>query len=213
LPHDRVTNLAVGHLPCKYVKLECLRGAPVSLAKLEALGVPLKALQTRSGQPGLAPLLFEGAKDVLFRRSSPGAAKKTNAAAPSAAHVAHAKAAPAVCRVFPPDALLPPEPLPRETIAAAQPPPPPHPVLELRWAQAGGSSSSEASDDEDDDEDGNGVEALSPDRFAESDLARDEFEGFAPVLGNTEKVRGGGVADEGGEGDASWSDLLHGTSN
>jgi len=194
LPHDRVTHLPVGHLPCQYVKLECLRGSPVSLGKVEAFGVPLKALQARGGQDGLAPLLFEGTKDVLFRRHKHGAVKKKPSGGPvkrRANDTANANA----------DHLLPPQTQQHSEAeknegapGAALPP------SKLRWVQADDSSSSGSEDSdevaEEGAEKGNHLGALSSGEASKS--------GMPIAIGNISRC----VQNDNGEGDASWSDLL-----
>ncbi len=66
LAHDRVTEISVGHLPCKFVLLVCHHGSPISLSRVEAFGVSHGALSRRFGQPALAPLLFELPTAILY---------------------------------------------------------------------------------------------------------------------------------------------------
>jgi hypothetical protein len=76
LPHDRVTEFKIGHLPCRYVQIVCKREPPkeglgdlhhsIGLAGFTVTGISLGDMRRRSGQPGLAPLLFDGPTRILF---------------------------------------------------------------------------------------------------------------------------------------------------
>jgi hypothetical protein len=194
LPHDRVTHLAMGHLPCQYVKLECLRGSPVSLAKVEALGVPLKALQARGGQAGLAPLLFEGTKDVLFRRRKEGVLRSNPIARPPKNTI---PADADTNRLVPSQTQLHSEAAKNEAVSGA-----PLPNSKLQWIQADDSSSSASEESEEDVEEG----------AEESDCLRAASEGGKSIAA-AESIRiiGGAsevVAEDHGAEGASWSDLL-----
>ena len=67
LPHERISAIDFGHLPCRYVLLLCEHGSPISLASVTAVGIPLEILQKR--QPGMDKVLFSAPARIMYGRS------------------------------------------------------------------------------------------------------------------------------------------------
>ena len=50
LAHKKESRIACGSLPCKYIKLRCHRGAPISIASIKFLGLPVGNANAKGDQ-------------------------------------------------------------------------------------------------------------------------------------------------------------------
>ena len=50
LAHKKESRIACGSLPCKYIKLRCHRGAPISIASIKLLGLPVGNANAKGDQ-------------------------------------------------------------------------------------------------------------------------------------------------------------------
>lgn len=72
LPHNRVTEVFLGHLPSRYIHIICHQGYPIGFNRISVYGMSLEKLQQRFGQPALAPLLYNTPASLLFGVQSTG---------------------------------------------------------------------------------------------------------------------------------------------
>ena len=67
------------HLPPpRYVEIVCLKGAPIGLYHVEAIGIPHQSLIERLGQPCLSPLLFAAPAELLYSSDAVPPARRTS---------------------------------------------------------------------------------------------------------------------------------------
>ncbi|CAM9135803.1 unnamed protein product [Choristocarpus tenellus] len=65
LPHNYVKDIPLGHLPCRYIKLECRSQTSVSLFAVQAVGLPTRNLAEALG-PSMEELTFKSPELLLF---------------------------------------------------------------------------------------------------------------------------------------------------
>jgi hypothetical protein len=65
LPHNKQVSLAVGHLPCRYVRIEAHVGTPISFYELKVCGFEAETLRTHLGNT-LAKLVYRVPRKLLF---------------------------------------------------------------------------------------------------------------------------------------------------
>jgi len=87
LPHDHLCPIAMGHIPCKYIKIICYRGRPstttsntttttssltthppIALYSITIKGIYAKAL-VNIASPGLSKILYNTPEQILFGES------------------------------------------------------------------------------------------------------------------------------------------------
>ena len=68
LPHNMDVSIALGHLPCRYVRILCLAGTPISFHSITVRGIPTKAIQRTLGGT-LSTLISKTPERLLFGSS------------------------------------------------------------------------------------------------------------------------------------------------
>ncbi len=66
--HNAWIELRPGSLPCRYIKIECLKGTPVSIQSIKVMGIPGQSMHVALG-PGYQALLVRKPLESLFGTS------------------------------------------------------------------------------------------------------------------------------------------------
>lgn len=77
VPHNRTTSYQMGFVPCRYVKIECVTGNPVSLYSVQLTGTTPEFIRQKFGSEQV-DLLCENTKRLLFSSAAASSAGAPN---------------------------------------------------------------------------------------------------------------------------------------
>lgn len=66
--HNAWVELRPGSLPCRFIKIECLKGTPISIQSIKVMGIPGQSMHAALG-PGYQALLVRKPLESLFGTS------------------------------------------------------------------------------------------------------------------------------------------------